>query len=205
LKIPNAAFRFKPAEPSTNQTLVARLLAKIGLGSETKAPATNAAPATAAGSTNKVETAESAPAPLTGNEPPEVLMRRVREMRERGEEPPPEIRAKLRELFQSGALQRSGAGGPSARGGSGSRSGSPPAWRTLYVLATNTPPEGGGLALVPRPVRVKTGVADTSTSYTEIIEGLQEGDLVITAVKMPSAQAATAPAGTSPFGGPRFR
>ena len=37
LKIPNAALRFKPPEPSTNQTLVARLLAKIGLGKETKA------------------------------------------------------------------------------------------------------------------------------------------------------------------------
>ena len=42
LKIPNAALRFKPPEPSTNQTLVARLLAKIGLGKETKTAATNA-------------------------------------------------------------------------------------------------------------------------------------------------------------------
>src|SRR5664279_262150 len=32
LKIPNSALRFKPSEPSTNQTLVARLLAKVGLG-----------------------------------------------------------------------------------------------------------------------------------------------------------------------------
>ena len=38
LKVPNAALRFKPPEPSTNQTLVARLLAKIGLGKEPRPP-----------------------------------------------------------------------------------------------------------------------------------------------------------------------
>jgi multidrug efflux pump subunit AcrA (membrane-fusion protein) len=58
---------------------------------------------------------------------------------------------------------------------------------------------------MPRAVRVKTGITDGS--YTEITDGLQEGESVITAVKLPSAQAATtAPGGTSPFGGPpRFR
>ena len=117
MKIPNAALRFKPLEPSTNQTVVARLLAKVGLGKEPKTAATNAMPVAKAGGTNKVESAENAPPPLTGNEPPEVLMRRVREMRDRGEEPSPEIRAKLRELFQSGALQRTGQGGASTGGG----------------------------------------------------------------------------------------
>ena len=38
LKIPNAALRFKPPEPSTNQTLVARLLAKVGLGEQSQSP-----------------------------------------------------------------------------------------------------------------------------------------------------------------------
>ena len=142
LKIPNAALRFKPPEPSTNQTLVARLLAKVGLGKEPKTAATNAVQVAKAGGTNKVETAENASPPLTGNEPPEVLMRRVREMRDRGEEPPPEIRAKLRELFQSGALQRPGRAAAYGRR-SGSRPRSAPAWRTIYVLATNTPPDSG--------------------------------------------------------------
>ena len=152
LKIPNAALRFKPPEPSTNQTLVARLLAKVGLGKEPKTAATNAVQVAKAGGTNKVETAENASPPLTGNEPPEVLMRRVREMRDRGEEPPPEIRAKLRELFQSGALQRPGQGGAPMGGGAGSRPRSAPAWRTIYVLATNTPPGGGDPVLMPRAV-----------------------------------------------------
>src|ERR1035437_9210219 len=41
LKIPNAALRFRLPEPSTNKTFAARLLAKIGLGKETKPAATN--------------------------------------------------------------------------------------------------------------------------------------------------------------------
>jgi HlyD family secretion protein len=50
LKIPNAAFRFKPPEPSTNMTFSARLLAKIGLGGNTK----TSAPTAKADDTNKV-------------------------------------------------------------------------------------------------------------------------------------------------------
>jgi HlyD family secretion protein len=203
-RIPNAALRFKPPEPSTNQTLVARLLAKVGLGKEPQPAATNAVPVAKAGGTNKVETAESASPPLTGNEPPEVLMRRVREMRDRGEEPSPEIRAKLRELFQSGALQRPGGGGPPGSGGPGARPRSAPSWRTVYVLVTNTPPNSSDPVIVPQATRVRTGITDGS--YTEITDGLKEGESVITSVRITSAQAAPAPTGTSPFGGPpRFR
>jgi HlyD family secretion protein len=201
LKIPNAALRFKPAEPSTNQTLVARLLAKVSLGTEPKTAATNAVQVAKADGTNKVETAGNASSPLTGNEPPEVLMRRVREMRDRGEEPPPEIRAKLRELFQSGALQRTGQGGGPMGGGAGSRTRSAPAWRSIYLLTTNTPAGGGDPVPVPEAKRVRLGITDSS--YTEVLDGLKEGDPVITAVKQTAAQAAApAPAGQSPFGGP---
>ena len=130
-------------------------------------------------------------------------MRRVREMRERGEELPPAVRAKLRELFQSGALQRpgQGQGGPFGGGGGGSRPRSASAWRTLYVLGTNAPPGGGDPVPTPQPVRVRTGITDGSS--TEITEGLKEGDSVITSVKLAAAQAAPAPGGASPFGGPR--
>jgi HlyD family secretion protein len=179
LKIPNGALRFKPPEPSTNQTLVARWLAKVGLGKEPKTAATNTVQGAKAAGTNKVETAENT-------------------------SPPPEVRARPRDLFQSGALQRSGQGDRSA-GGAGSRPRSAPAWRTMYVLATNAPPGGGDPVPMPQLVRVRLGITDNS--YTEVLEGLKEGDPVITAVKLPAAQAATqAPAGTSPFGGPpRFR
>jgi HlyD family secretion protein len=204
LRVPNAVLRFKPPEPTTNQTVVARLLARVGLGKETRPAATNAVQVASAGGTNKVETAEGAAPALTGNEPPEVLMRRVREMRDRGEEPPPEIRAKLRELFQSGALQRGGPGGPGMGGGGSSRPRSTSAWRTVYVLVTNAPPGGGDPVPAPKSVRVKTGITDSS--YTEIADGLTEGDTVITSMKTSSTPASSAPGGTSPFGGPpRFR
>jgi HlyD family secretion protein len=193
LKVPNAALRFKPTGPSTNQTFTGRLLAKIGLGKETKTVTTNTAPAVKAGDTNKTESA-AAEAPLTGNEPPQELFRRVQEMRDRGEEVSPEIRAKLRELFQSGALQRPG-GGPGGRGGGGSGShGTQSASRTVYLLATNAP--SGEPA--PQAVRIRTGISDGS--YTEITGSLKEGDTIITAVKLSSTQTAAA-ATASPFGG----
>ena len=204
LKIPNSALRFKPLPPPTNQTAVARLLAKIGLGKEIKPAATNAVAVAKPGDTNKVEQAAAAAPPLTGNESPEELMRRMREMRDRGEEPSPELRAKIRELFQSGALQRPGGGGGEGgpRGGSGGGGGSrtrsaQPSSRTVYMMGTNAP-TGGDAEPVPQPLRVKTGISDGA--FTEITEGLKEGDTIITAVKVTQAQA-TAPAGQSPFGG----
>jgi HlyD family secretion protein len=195
LKIPNAALRFRLPEPSTNETFTAKLLAKIGLGNETKPAATNAAPVAKSGDTNKTEVAASTGAPLTGNEPPQELSRRVQEMRERGEEVPPEIRAKLRELYQSGVLQRPGGGGARGGGVSGSR-GSQPASRTIYVLATNAPSGEP----TPQAIRVKTGISDGAN--TEITDGLKEGDFVVVGVKFSQAVAATPPpGGASPFGG----
>ena len=200
MKVPNSALRFKPAEPNTNQTFVARLLGKIGLGKDAKGGPTNATPVAAAAGTNNVAgTGSGAPA-LTGNEAPEELARRVREMRDRGEEPPPEIRAKLRELFQSGVLQRPGGGG-GAGGAAGARPRpAGPASRTIYILATETHARGGEPMQAPKAVRVKTGISDGS--FTEITDGLKEGDVVIIGVKLPpqAPGAAAAPA-ASPFGG----
>jgi len=213
LRVPNLALRFKPPEPSTNKTLAAKLLAKIGLGKDTKSAVTNTVLVAAAGGTNNMATAENASPPLTGNEPPQELMRRVREMRERGEEIPPEIGAKVRELFQSGAMQRSGGGGPgeggSRRGGGGGAGSRPrlaqPSSRTIYLLATNTPPGGREPVTMPQAVRIKTGISDGA--FTEVTDGLKEGDTIITAVKLPPAQAVAAPppGGSSPFGGGGFR
>ena len=202
LRVPNVALRFKPTPPSTNVTAVAKWLAKLGIGAAAKPAATNAAPV---GTTNKTEVAASAAPPLTGNEPPAELMRRVREMRDRGEEPSPEVRAKIRELFQSGALQRTGGGPPGeggsrgSGGGSRTRSGGPAA-RTVYLLTTNTPPGGGEPVIAPQPVRVKTGISDGA--FTEIADNLKEGDTIITAIKQPAVTTSATPAaGASPFGG----
>jgi HlyD family secretion protein len=198
LKIPNAALRFRPPEPSTNQTFAAQLLAKIGWGGQTKSAATNAVPTAKAVDTNQTGAAANREAPLTGNEPPQELFRRVREMRERGEEVPPEIRAKIRELFQSGALQMPGGGGLGGGGNAGFRAntGLQPAMRTVYLLVAGA---SSGTAPVLQPVRVKTGVSDGTS--TEIVDGLKEGDAVITGVRLQSQNSGPAPGGANPFGG----
>jgi HlyD family secretion protein len=204
LKIPNAAFRFRPPEPSTNTSFFARLFG----GGGTKPPATNASPVMATGTTgtNNAEVASAGAAPLTGNESPSELQRRVTEMRGRGEEIPPEIMTKLRDYYQSGVLQRpargGGPGGPGGGGGFGGRGGgagrgSQPAVRTVYVMPTNSAVADP----VPQAVRVRTGINDGSN--TEITSGLNEGDTVVIGLKFPQSTSTTPTPGgqPSPFGG----
>jgi len=201
LRVPNAAFRFRPPEPSTNATLFARLFG--GSGSKplvTNAP--SAAVAAGAGAPNGLA-ASGGETPLTGNEPPEELQRRVGQMRANGEDIPPEIMAKLRGYYQSGVLQRpmrgggpgGGPGGGFGGPGGGSR-GSQPPFRTVYVLPANSPSADP----TPHAVRVRTGINDGSS--TEIISGLNEGDMVVIGLKFPQSTSAPAPGGQpSPFGG----
>jgi HlyD family secretion protein len=187
LKIPNAALRFRPPD-----------FANKGI----KPAATNATQAAKTGGTNGTEVAANT-APLTGNEPPEELQKRVSEMRARGEDIPPEIRTKLRDYYQSGALQRPAGGGGGFGGGGGGRGGgggfgsrgSQPSSRTVYILAAG---KNSGNP-TPQAVSVKTGISDGAS--TEITDGLKEGDTVIIAIKFPQAAATPPPGGASPFGG----
>lgn len=202
LKIPNAAFRFKPADPSTNKTFFARLFGgdEVKKASTNAVPAAVAKPADASNDTNEIGGAGAA---LTGNEPPDELQKRVAAMRARGDDIPEEITAKLREYYQSGVLQRGpGGGAGGGRGGGGRRNaaamtgggrGMQPSSRTVYV-ASNNPNDPA-----PKAVRVRTGISDGT--FTEITEGLQEGDTVIVSLKMQTAAASPAGGGTSPFGG----
>jgi HlyD family secretion protein len=188
LKIPNAALRFRPPD---------------SVAKATKPAATNAPQAAKTGGTNGAAVAANTAPPLTGNEPPEELQKRVTEMRARGEDIPPEIRTKLFQLYQSGALQmpagfgRGGGGGFGGRGGGGFGSrGSQPSSRTIYTLAA----DGNSGNPTPQPVTVKTGISDGSS--TEIIDGLKEGDTIIIGAILPqTASATSSPGGASPFGG----
>jgi len=86
-------------------------------------------------------------------------------------------------------------GGPGAR-----PRGAPPTSRNVYLLAAKTGSSTDDADPKPQPVRIKTGISDGA--YTEVTDGLKEGDPVITSVKLPqSSVASTPPAGTSPFGG----
>jgi HlyD family secretion protein len=67
--------------------------------------------------------------------------------------------------------------------------------RTVYRL------RGTDKTAVPEAVNVKVGITDGTAS--EIVDGLAEGDVIITGIAQPSV---TAPAGqpaTNPFGGGR--
>ena len=207
LRIPNAAFRFRPLEQPTNTSFLAGLFG----GGGSKPPATNAPPApalAAAGATNALA-ASGGETPLTGNEPPDELQRRVAQMRANGEDIPPEIMTKLRGYYQSGVLQRpmrgggpgGGPGGGDFGGRGGGSRGSQPAFRTVYVLPAN--PSVADPA--PQAVRVRTGITDGSN--TEIISGLNEGDNVVIGLKFPQSTPAVGPSGgqQSPFGGGRGR
>ena len=98
-----------------------------------------------------------------------------------------------------------GAGGPpggfgsGAGGGPGGRTrGERSPMRTVYLLpSTNTV---AGVSPALQPVKVKVGISDGIS--TEILEGLNENDEVVSGATMPGASATT-PAPASPFGGMR--
>lgn len=99
--------------------------------------------------------------------------------------------------------QRSPAAGTGGRGGGGGGGGGRPGGgpggraasrgqrtdRTIYVLRGSK----------PEPVQIKTGISDGVT--TEVLEGLKEGDKVVTA-QLNAPNASNTPA-TNPFGGGR--
>jgi HlyD family secretion protein len=85
------------------------------------------------------------------------------------------------------SMSRPGRGGRSSAGQDGR------AERTVYAL-----PSG---ASRPKPVQIKTGISDGTT--TEVIEGLKEGDRVVTAELTSTTSAPSPPA--NPFSGGRRR
>lgn len=106
-----------------------------------------------------------------------------------------------------GAQGAGGFGGPGRRGpgeggraqgggfGGGRPRGDRMMARTVYVMPATTTP-GSAVKLEPR--QVKVGVSDGAT--TEILEGLNEGDAVVTAAITPDSPSGQRPA-SNPFGG----
>jgi HlyD family secretion protein len=155
------------------------------------------------GATAKTE----APKPLT-DEQRRTAMREI--MREvgfsfgAGGPPSADVIAKMEALAKERGLDldfsrmsgggRGGGGG--GGGGGGNRSANTPAsnapvTRTLYKLV------GADLKTQkPEPVQVKLGITDGIS--TEIIEGVTEGDLLITSVSIPGVSASAAPQAGAP-------
>lgn len=106
------------------------------------------------------------------------------EMRRRLETMSPEEREAFRARMRSGAGRQQK---PDA-----------PAMRTVYVVG-DTNSSRTGEAAVLTAVTVKTGLSDAS--FTEVIDGLKEGDIVVSGLDIPTTQTA-APQQRSPFGSP---
>lgn len=113
------------------------------------------------------------------------------EMRRRFENMSPEEREQFRERMRA-----RGGGGGEGMGGGGARREATVSRRTLYLPAgTNSVAK---VSQGARAVSVMTGISDSV--YTEVLEGCQEGDLVITGSTAPTSTASSMPGG-SPFGG----
>jgi len=113
------------------------------------------------------------------------------EMRRRFESMSPEEREAFRGRMRGG-------GGP---GGMRPQNSDRPAIRTVYLMSdTNAASSGKGPVL--KAVQIKTGISDSSS--TEVLEGLNEGDVVVSGLNLPVTQTAMGPQQrpTSPFGGP---
>lgn len=188
-RVPNAALRFRPPESAaakgaTNAT------AKAG-----SASATNQAPIATSGPYAGLPTP---PWAADGRRPtPEERDKWEATLTPEQREQARQIRERMRQRMAEGGT---GGGGPGAGAGSRLPRNNPegPATRTIYVLEKNL--ANGKEVPVLKPVTVKTGIADAS--YTEILEGLKEGDVVITGVNLPATAVAARPGGSSPFGGP---
>jgi HlyD family secretion protein len=105
-----------------------------------------------------------------------------------------------------GAGQRGGGVGGPAGGGFGGGRGSGgrnrpdrSLTRTIYTLPAGT--DAAAKSAKPAPVQIKVGINDGIS--TEVVDGLKEGDVVVTGVAMTETAQAAQP--TNPFGGGGFR
>lgn len=116
------------------------------------------------------------------------------ERRRRFESMTPEQREQFR------AMRGGGPGGPGGPGGrSGNLTPEVPVSRTVYLLEKSADENNG--KPIFKAIIVKAGISDGA--YTEITEGLKEGDNVISTAASAVA-AANRPTGSSPFGGSPF-
>lgn len=193
LRVSKSAFRVKPPD---NLTI--------------KDPAsTNATGKAAAGSTTNASATGSARRGMPEGMP-------AQPWRAEGRRPTPEelkkwqdsLTPEQRELMAQRMQGGGGGGGGSRQGGTAGAATRPriegPISQSLFLLVKTNTPDGKVLEMAKR-VMVKTGLDDAS--YVEILEGLKEGDEIVTAVisnEPVTTPVAGRPGGPGGFGGSPF-
>jgi HlyD family secretion protein len=107
--------------------------------------------------------------------------------------PPPDLREKMAQIAKDRGLILPAPGAGRGRG-AGSRTEQP-------VITTRTVYKLGGTPDKPRPEPVTVRLGITDGSQTEVIEGLQEGEVLISSVFIPGATTTTSAPASNPFGG----
>jgi HlyD family secretion protein len=116
-----------------------------------------------------------------------------------GGPPSPEVRQKLIDLAKERGIElperilNGGGRGGNRSGGRPGSSADSPVYRTVYRI-----PAGSLPGAKPEEVRVRIGITDGAN--TEILSGLNVGDVIITGLTSPTAPVSAA-GGASPFGG----
>lgn len=184
LKLPNAALRFRPPPGIKIQESASE-------GSTNRAVLTDSSgiPIPPWRSENRRPTPEEREkfeASLT----PEQLEKYQERMRE------------MRARFSEGGGREGGPGGGGGPPGPAPRTRPEgPSTATVYLLEKGSAGSASEKPLL-KPVLIRAGITDGST--TEILDGLKEGDIVVTGIAGASAAAAEAPTNPfSPFGGRR--
>lgn len=195
LRVPNAALRFNPPKDA-----IIKAVAK--LVGETNAPPSS-----------KIEVFEDGPF-AGAPKPPWSEPRRRPSDEERKEweaklspdelQKYNDMRQKIRQMMQDGG----GAGGPGGGafgGGGGDRQRSSqegPVTKTLYIIAADQPANQNPLKPVLEAKVVKLGITDGTN--TEVIDGLKEGDVIVTGLASSDTAAGTSGQRppSSPFGSP---
>lgn len=197
LRVPNSALRFNPPKDITVKGLPSA-------GSSSNAPAATAV--------QLIESGPFAGTPI----PPWRAERRQPSEEERKKweasltpeqaQKYAEMRQKMQQMREQGGGAGGGGGGGFGGGGGGDRPRSSqdgPVSKTLYILAGNESNGTGPAKPILEAKTVKLGISDGTN--TEVLEGLNEGDIVMTGLVSADTQASGSarPGGMpGPFGSP---
>lgn len=188
ISVDNSDLKLKPGMTANTSIIIARRTDTLRLANSTlrvRLPESLLPPKPA-------ETKAAAGAPAAAAKPASEDARRqqLRQLMadagyERGNGPPsPEIRARIEQLAKERGIEL-----PERFGGGGGGKANATVVRTIYRLPAGSP--HGPI----EAVQVKLGITDGV--YTEVIDGLKEGDAIVTGVNLPSEGGA--PAGGNPF------